>query len=132
MLRLIAIASFLAWSNVLAQEVSYGVDCSFPIHSTDFRCGDLLGDRKKVYDDFMEGCRKHHGRKASRCDDTERDRIEMNNRQPQSMVNYTSTGFMKIRAPKEVMKLLSSHWQNNKDKMNAEVWPAGSTYVNHW
>lgn len=35
----------------------------------------------------MEGCRQYHGpKKAKRCDVTEADRIEMNRRQPQSMV----------------------------------------------
>jgi hypothetical protein len=24
----------------------YGVDCSWPIHSTELKCGDLIGDRK--------------------------------------------------------------------------------------
>jgi prolyl 4-hydroxylase len=122
MLRSITISAFLAWSTVLAQEANYGVDCSFPVHSKDFRCGDLLGDRKKIYEDFMEGCRKHYGRKAGRCDQTEDDRIAMSVRQPQSMVNYTSTGFKKLRAPKEVMQLLDDHWQTNKVNMKREEW----------
>jgi hypothetical protein len=67
-------------------QADYGVDCSFPIHSKEFTCGNLLGDRKKVYEDFMDGCRKRYGSKASRCDSTEDDRIEMSLRQPQSMV----------------------------------------------
>lgn len=64
----------------------YGVDCSFPIHSTNFDCGDLLGDRKKFYEDYMAACRKYVGKKGSRCDDTEEDRLRMSQRQPQSMV----------------------------------------------
>jgi prolyl 4-hydroxylase len=81
------IASFLlAGLLVQAQDANYGVDCSFPIHSKEFRCGNLLGDRKKIYDDFMEGCRKFYGNKGKRCDSTEQDRLEMSLRQPQSMV----------------------------------------------
>jgi len=38
-----------------SSAAEYGVDCSFPVHTTDFRCGDILGDRKKLYDDFMQG-----------------------------------------------------------------------------
>jgi hypothetical protein len=39
----------------LTSGAEYGVDCSFPIHYFDFRCGDLLGDRKTFYEDFMQG-----------------------------------------------------------------------------
>mmetsp|Transcript_12472 Transcript_12472/g.34630 ORF Transcript_12472/g.34630 Transcript_12472/m.34630 type:complete len:441 (+) Transcript_12472:350-1672(+) len=114
----------------------YGVDCSFPIHSKEFKCDYEkygLGDRKKFYEDFMQGCRDYYGpRKAIRCDTTEEDRIEMSIRQPQSMVNYTNTGFKKIRAPKEVMDLLNNHWVQNKDSMKKEIWNIGNVYVNHW
>ena len=30
------------------------------------------------------------------------------------------------------MDLLTGHWEKNKHKMEQEVWPSGSTYVNHW
>jgi hypothetical protein len=120
--------------SVQAQDADYGVDCSFPIHSKEWRCGDTLGNRNPMYEDFMEGCRKKYGRKgAARCDQTENDRIEMNVRQPQSMVNYTSTGFMKIRAPKEVQELLKNHWEMNKDSKynltNIESYRLRSSFV---
>lgn len=115
-----------------AQNADYGVDCSFPIHSKDLNCGDLLGDRKKLYEDFMQGCRDHYGKKGNRCDTTEDDRIEMSIRQPQSMVNYTSTGFKKIKAPKKVFDLLKDHWETNKHLAKEEVWTVGNVYVNHW
>lgn len=76
----------IAIALVVVGAADYGVDCSFPIHSKVSKCGNLLGDRQKVYNDFMEGCRKAFGQKASRCDITEEDRIAMNVRQPQSMV----------------------------------------------
>jgi len=86
----LARVSFLiAWTtqHIHAEEhLSYGVDCSFPIHSKSFRCDDILGDRYQVYEDYMDGCRKRYGRKANRCDESENDRIAMNVRQPQSMV----------------------------------------------
>jgi prolyl 4-hydroxylase len=70
----------------------YGVDCSFPVHSTDFSCGDLLGDRRKLYDEFMDGCRAKWGEKgAARCDAEEEERFAVNQRQPQStVVRYKS------------------------------------------
>lgn len=109
----------------------YGVDCSFPIHYLEQRC-DCLGDRKQFYEDYMQGCRDYYGKKAKACDSTEKDRLEMSLGQPQSMVNYTSTGFKKIRAPDDVMKLLYSHWETNKNAKEKEVWSTGNIYVNHW
>lgn len=41
--------------GLLASAAEYGVDCSFPIHHFDFRCGNILGNRKKFYEDFMQG-----------------------------------------------------------------------------
>jgi prolyl 4-hydroxylase len=46
--------------------------------------------------------------------------------------NYTSTGFMKIRAPDRVRELLTSYWDKNKSKQKVEKWPAGNIYTNHW
>jgi hypothetical protein len=86
---LLAILSVLAVAKV--EGADYGLDCSFPIHSTDFQCGDLLGDRQSVYEEYMRGCREHWGEKgAKRCDSSEKDRLAMSRRQPQSMV--VSTG----------------------------------------
>lgn len=126
-------------SSVSAQQEGiavndYGVDCSFPVHSFEFRCDHpFADDRKQAYEDFMAGCRDYYGpKKGDRCGATEADRIEMSVRQPQSMVNFTDTGFKKIKAPKEVMELLYAHWERNKDQKKPEVWPAGNTYVNHW
>lgn len=75
------------------EDEGYGVDVSFPIHHhwTDSSTP-LNEERKHIYEDFMDGCRKTFGKKGDRCDQTEQDRIEMSLRQPQSMKNYTSTG----------------------------------------
>ena len=132
---------------------SYGVDCSFPMHTLDFhesRCGDLLGDRFQVYQDFMEGCRAQFGK---RCDITEDSRVDQMLRQVPSLRNYTSTGFAKTRAPPELFDLIQQHWQRNtQPQKNAaasaaatlsdltvldnpqhiEAWTKGHTYVNYW
>lgn len=64
----------------------YGVDCTFPIHHADnWKC-DQFRHRKAVYEEFMQGCRDNVGKKASACDRTEEDRLEMSLNQPQSMV----------------------------------------------
>jgi prolyl 4-hydroxylase len=77
----------------------------------------------------MNGCRAKDG---FRCDDFESDRIKMNIGQPKSMVNYTDTGFKKIRAPKALYDLLRNHWDTNRENMKEEVWAKGNSYVNHW
>jgi len=118
--------------TVLALHVSamyYGVDCSFPQHRQEFNCGELLGDRKSVYIDYMTGCRQYYG---ADCDEFETDRLRKNQRKPQSMVNYTSTGFMKARAPKNVMNLLNQYWREYKNSAQEEAWRTGDTRANHW
>jgi prolyl 4-hydroxylase len=123
---------FLA-ALTLAKGVDYGLDCSFPVHGVESSCGDLLGDRKAIYDEFMDGCREKWGAKgAARCDSNELDRLEMSRRQPQSMVNYTETGFKKIRAPKPLWDLINDYWQKNKSKRVEENWGIGNIYTNNW
>jgi prolyl 4-hydroxylase len=132
---IVALLLVSSWSLGPTSSVAtdgYGVDCSFPIHSTDFKCGDLLGDRKSVYEDYMQGCRDFYGHRGNRCDSTEADRLDMSLRQPQSMTNYTSTGFKKNRAPQEVQDLLFSHWEINRDHKVKEDWGVGNIYSNHW
>ena len=84
---LFAVLGSSAFASASAQGADYGLDCSFPIHGKESSCGDLLGDRKTVYEEYMRGCREKWGDKgAQRCDGNEEDRIRMSNRQPQSMV----------------------------------------------
>ena len=88
---------------------TYGVDISFPMHhamaSTNYawlphnvdpslptpdEFKDLpvtpLPNRQDAYEDFINGCFEKWGAKGKRrCEQTERDRIEMSLRQPQSM-----------------------------------------------
>lgn len=127
--------------NLLGQP-SYGVDVSFPVH---YRTGFLehpvntqsssdqpLGDRRKLYDEFMAGCRQNYSSDPEACDVTEEDRVKMSVRQPASMQNYTDTGFKKVQAPKAVFDLLSNYWDAHYDERTQERWPHGNTYVNHW
>jgi hypothetical protein len=55
-----------------------------------------LGDRLAVYEEFLQGCVDYYyyysdGDDSRKCGDYERDRVAMNLRQPQSMINYTNT-----------------------------------------
>ena len=142
--------------SVLAKEEEYGVDVSFPIHkweiSTNYpwlphnadpannptpkKYQDMplqpLGDRQAAYDEFLQGCKNHYKKKSSACTQTERDRIAMSLRQPQSMQNYTEMGFKKIKAPEAVFKLIKDFWEKNQNQQSEERWPVGNTYTNHW
>ena len=113
---------------------SYGVDCSMPIHNVEFgSCGDLLGDRQTLYKEFMDGCREQFG---FRCGQTEFQRIKQMRRQPQSLLNYTDTGYKKIKAPARMMQAVNDHWSRNQhkksDEERIELWTKGHTYVNYW
>ena len=118
---LVVLAAALITKLSVTYAADYGVDCSFPIHSEGFTCdSSVLGDEPaKRYKEFMRGCQAKWGVKgAARCISGEKDRIEMSKRQPQSMVNYTSTGFKKLKAPPELWETISSYWKKNKG-MNA-------------
>ena len=56
----------------------------------------------------------------------------MNMYQPRSMVNYSSTGFMKTRVPDRLFHKLHNFWQENRNE-GVEEWPERvSTYQNTW
>jgi len=147
-----------AAASVDTEEISYGVDISFPIHRSKVSTNypwlphnadpannptpreyvgmpiQLLGNVQQRYEDFMKGCRDYYPQQARQCDATESNRIEMSLKQPQSMQNYTEIGFKKIKTPPAVWKLISEFWEKNKDKENwtDENWGKGNTYTNHW
>eukprot|EP00980_Cylindrotheca_fusiformis_P004165 scaffold909_cov135-Cylindrotheca_fusiformis.AAC.22 len=134
---LLIILAEAALVSVSAQEdtneVSYGIDVSFPIHGRVVE-NNPLGDRRELYRKHLEGCRKHFETVGGpfSCDQFEYDRLIMNRRQPQSMVNLTETGFTKIQAPPKLKELIDEFWANNKDKAKTEAWHSGNSYVNHW
>lgn len=82
----------------------------------------------------MEGCRNHYAAHADYCDETEEDRIDMNVRQPPSMMNYTELGFAKLPAPKKMFAAILKFWNDNNGHGNEqpEMWDEGNTYTNHW
>jgi hypothetical protein len=83
---LVLLAAYPTLANVEVEDGKIGIDCSFAIHSDELgtkNCGGLVG-RQQVYEDYMQGCRDHY--KGESCDEVEEERIEMNIRQPQSMV----------------------------------------------
>lgn len=93
---------------IRAQEIAeYGADVSFPIHHAVLKDGPL-GDRNQIYKEYMDGCRKHYGKKAHSCDVSEEGRLAMSIRQPQSMVvsfNLHTSPNPKPRDPKNLRLL---------------------------
>ena len=83
-----------------------GVDVSYPIHSQHTISDNPLGDKATWYDSLINGCRESCDRCKAACDQTEKDRILMNRRQPQSMVNYTDFGIKKIRVSRLVEQVV--------------------------
>jgi prolyl 4-hydroxylase len=132
--RLLLASLLVALSQSTPQ---YGVDCSFPVQYPNIRCDHEFADnRTEFYERYMQGCRDHFGKKAKACDSYESDRLEMSLYQPQSMVNYSSTGFKKIKAPAAVYDLIKSHWELNKHQLDikmanndTENWGVGNIYT---
>ena len=135
-------------SNGRDETSSYGVDVSFPAHkriSTNYpwlphnvdpannptpkQYEDMplqpLGDRQAAYNKHLQGCREFYGKDARQCDVYEYDRMLMNIRQPQSMQNYTDVGFLKTRAPQEIINLVTKFWEQNHLNQEQENWPVG-------
>lgn len=130
MATLMMLSTLILVALVLSEHlppINYGTDCSFPHFRKVSSCGTLLGNRSSVYFEYMEGCRQRYG---DACDDFEEARLRKNKRKPQSMFNYTSTGFQKSRAPQLVSNLLQRHWQTHKAE--EETWRRGDTRANHW
>lgn len=153
--RIPLLSAYLLIGTLLTNANGYGLDCSFPMHYDNVTTNypwlphnvdpsiptpdeyknmpiQPLGNRQDLYSDMIDGCRQHYGAKAEQCIIHERDRVDMNLRQPQSMINYTETGFQVIKAPENVWKLLKDFWDANHGKEEPEQWPAGNTYTNHW
>ena len=153
-MRLTSFAAVIATILAPCSCIEYGVDVSFPIHhrvSTNLdylphnkdpslpvplEYKDMplqpLGDRQKVYVKHVDDCRKNYPEKSNMCDVYEYDRILMNQRQPQSMQNYTTDAFKKIKAPDHIVQLVTSFWETNKLNQVKERWPDGNTYTNSW
>lgn len=103
-------------------------DASWAIFSTDI--SDMLGNKKAIYDAFMNGCRESAGTKAKHlCDDAEMSRINLIREQPNSIVNFTAMGFAKVRAPENLFSLVKEFWELNKGKQQIE-WTYPTPYHN--
>ena len=89
LIRYFLLTGLLVFFAKAGEEPSegYGLDCSWPIQNIESSCGDLLGDRKAIYDEYIRGCGEKFGAKGVlRCAQGDKDRLAMSRRQPQSMV----------------------------------------------
>ncbi len=114
------------------QQEIYGTQCSFAItgQNLDGCDEELLDRRQSFYDHYMEGCYTNAHKDV--CDENEETRLAMNIRQPQSMVNMTSTGYRKLRAPNSLIHLLTDFWETNKHNKEVEEWNHGNVFTNNW
>jgi hypothetical protein len=101
---------------------SYGVDRSFPIHHHDSFAEEAGGrvdavgavveeegwlqDKQQFYQEYMEGCRQAYRPEGYRCDISEEERMEMNLRQPASMM----VCFMSIYLVVAKMECIELNW----------------------
>jgi prolyl 4-hydroxylase len=104
-------------------------DMSWAINEREVSTG--LGTRQRdLYREFLTDCARLAG--PRHCTDQENWRLQMNMYQPRSMVNYTSTGFMKQRVPPALFQQILTFWEINRDEQ-VEEWPERvSTYHNSW
>lgn len=136
-LAFLFVTRLLSLVTIATAQSTYGVDISFPQHHATILSSSSslppllqLPGRQDFYDHFLETCRSHNT-KPEICDENEVDRIDMNIRQPQSMVNYTSLGYTKIKLPKKVFKVIHKFWTDNVGREEVEDWDMGNTYTNH-
>lgn len=80
------------------------------------------------YDRFMKECRKA----SSYCKGKEALRLYMNQEQPASVYNYTTTGYLKRRTPPMLWKLIHDFYQNNKGQEVVEYEKSINPYHNTW
>jgi hypothetical protein len=125
----VAILFMLLQSNTFVLTSSYGLQCSFPIinRTLDGCDVDLLGHRRETYRKYMDGCYQRYDEDL--CEENEQVRLEMNHRQPQSVYNFTSGGFRKVKTPPAALALLKKFWENNRDRMQLENWSEGNVYT---
>jgi hypothetical protein len=87
-----------------------------------------------LYDDFIAGCKVAAGDEItaiSVCMTDEANRMQMNANQPAAMQNFTQHGFLKTRAPAEVMTLLQDFFNRHSSEATEE-WEHLTPYHNSW
>jgi hypothetical protein len=92
---------------------------------TSSKLSTLLGEDKQVlYDNYIKGCSEAAKSSANTmgmsCRRDEQYRMEMIRFQPQSVRNFTTAGYKKIRAPPELFKLIQSFYNQNKGRDEIE------------
>jgi prolyl 4-hydroxylase len=93
----------------------------------------LHRDKQQMYEDFMAGCVLTSDilKRGNSCEADEANRLEMNAHQPAAMRNFTRHGFIKLRAPTEVMTLLQDYFARHQHAAKIE-WNTPTPYHNNW
>ncbi|KAL7552907.1 hypothetical protein ACHAWF_016170 [Thalassiosira exigua] len=76
-----------------------------------------LGNRQEYYDRFVKHWKENEEKEeeggAKTVDEVEEDRLRKNLLQPSISVNFTATGYKKVRAPSRMMELLTNFLKKN-------------------
>jgi prolyl 4-hydroxylase len=108
-------------------------DASWAIMSTDL--SSILGeDKQSLYDQFIADCNEaawSQDKGDNVCTEDEEWRMKMNIEQPPNVYNYTTVGYQKIKAPRELFDLIDEFYQKNKDKAAIEYNQVNS-FHNMW
>jgi prolyl 4-hydroxylase len=85
---------------------------------------------------FSKDDNSNRQRRQSLCEQKEKERIEINARQPRSVHNFTHAGYAKVPIPSETFRILREFWDNTKQdpsyKHVLEPWDRDNIYTNHW
>ena len=110
-------------------KIEYSLDFSFPVHHLKSE-GKHNSHHFNRYKTFLETCFSKHG--SGKCTLSENYRRYLNLHVPKNKVNYTDTGFLKLKAPTVVFEALYDLFHANKHKAVKENWSHGKTLLNHW
>ena len=82
------------------------------------------------YRKYMKGCYDAFSRRE--CDQNEKDRIEMNAKQPLLQHNLTKSGFAEHKAPASVISEISRLLADAEASSRQEHWHDANIRINHW
>lgn len=114
----------------IGDEDSHGTDVSWPMQHHPPNSNFV---RSEVYESFMKDCAKRYA--ADLCEQNDRDRINLNARQPALQMNFTNTGYAVVSVPPQAREILERFWRTNGEGnkfLQREYWEHGSIYTNHW
>lgn len=95
-----------------------------------------LGNVQARHDAYIKACVDWNNQKSNGLGEScllgELSRIDLLQRQPKAMINFTETGFTKLRAPEHLVQKLKKFFDDNKENQTRERWSTADIHTNHW